>query len=275
MTPDGEDYLRPAHYPMPAGWQVIAEVSFTVAAIVTLLAAAWLSRRRGSWQPLIYTVAGGVTVVNEATLAHLSHATHSQDGAHVAWYAQGLGIPFYAVGAYVPYFGIVLLILVPLFHSRRLSPRAVWGVAGAVIAGVFLFEMPWMAAGLWHYYGRQSFQPFGWMPIWYAFASAMLTFVPAVVVARAGNRLHGLSSVLLIPIVVMSSFAGVAAVSWPMWLTMSSTWPDWTVHLAALAVVGLVALVVWLAIPAVTAPRCAADPTRKPVDHSVEGAAPL
>jgi cyanate permease len=136
-------------------------------------------------------------VVNEATLAHLSHATHCQDGAHVAWYAQGLGIPFYAA------------------------------------------------------------------------------FIPAVVVARAGDRLHGLSSLLLIPIVVMSSFAGVAAVSWPMWLAMSSTWPDWTVHLAALAVVGLVALVVWLAIPAVTSPRCAADLTREPKEHLVEGAAQL
>jgi hypothetical protein len=34
---------------------VFAEVSFTLAAIVTVVAAAWLSRRRGSWQPLIYT----------------------------------------------------------------------------------------------------------------------------------------------------------------------------------------------------------------------------
>ena len=270
MTHAGADYLRPAEYQMPAGWQAVAEVSFTVAAIVTLVAAVWISRHRGSWQPLIYTVAGGGTVVNEATLAHLSHATHSQDGAHVAWYGQGLGIPFYAIGAYVPYFGIVLLTLVPLFHARRLSPHAVWGIVAAVIAGVFLFEMPWMAAGLWHYYGRQSLQPFGWMPIWYAFASAMLTFVPAVVVARVQDRLHGLSSLLLIPIVVMSSIAGVAAVSWPMWLTMSSTWPDWTIHLAAVAVIGLVALTVWLAVPAVTGHPFAADLTTKPMDHRVE-----
>lgn len=257
MTFADQDYLRPAQYPMPAGWQLIAEVAFTAAAIGTLLVAAWLSHRRGSWQPLIYTMAGGATVANEATLAHLSHATHSQDGAHVAWYAQGLGIPFYALGAYVPYFGIVLLIVVPLFHARRLSPRAVWGIAAAVIAGVYVFEMPWMAAGLWHYYGRQSLQPFKWMPIWYASASAMLTFVPAVIVARVQDRLRGLASLLLIPIVVMSSIGAVVAVSWPMYLTMSSTWPDWTVHLAALAVVGFVALVVWLVIPAVTSPHSA------------------
>jgi len=98
----------------------------------------------------------------------------------------------------------------------------------------------------------------------------MLTFVPAVVVARVQDRLHGLSSLLLIPIVVMSSIAGVAAVSWPMWLTMSSTWPDWTIHLAAVAVIGLVALTVWLAVPAVTGHPFAADLTTKPMDHRVE-----
>jgi hypothetical protein len=254
MTLAVEDYLVPAVYHMPAAWQSIAEVSFTVAAIATLLVAGWYSRRRDSWQPLIYTVAGGATVINEATLAHLSHGTHSQIGAHVAWHAQGLGVPFYAIGAYVPYFGIVLLTLVPLFHARRLSPRAVWVAAGAVIVGVFLFEMPWMAAGLWHYYGRQSLQPFGWMPIWYAFASAMLTFVPAVIVARVQDRLHGAASLLLIPIVVMSSIGAVVAVSWPMYLAMSSTCSDIVVHAAALTVVGLVALTIWLSIPAVTQP---------------------
>ena len=272
MTLASEDYLVPPVYHMPGAWQSIAEVSFTVAAVVTLLAAGWFSRRRHSWQPLIYTVAGGATVLNEATLAHLSHATHSQIGAHVAWYAQGLGIPFYAVGAYVPYFGIVLLIFVPLFHARRLSPRAVWVAAGAVIVGVFLFEMPWMAAGLWHYYGRQSLQPFGWMPIWYAFASAMLTFVPAVIVARVQDRLRGAASLLLIPIVIMPSIGAVVAVSWPMCLAMSSTAPDIVVHAAALAVVALVALTIWISIPAVTQPSVVRSRPPNRADLTVEAA---
>ncbi|WAJ43453.1 hypothetical protein OK015_19860 [Mycobacterium sp. Aquia_216] len=210
-------------------------------------------------------MAGGATVVNEATLAHLSHATHSQIGAHVAWRAQGLGIPFYPIGAYVPYFGLVLLLVVPVFHARRLSPRGVWLLAGTIVIGVFLFEMPWMAADLWHYYGRQSVQPFGWMPVWYAFSSAMLTFVPAVFVARVQDRLGGVKSLLLVPLVIMSSIGGIVAVSWPMYLAMSSFWPDWAQHVAAAAVIGLVALVVWLAIPVVTAPqRAGTEPPATP-----------
>lgn len=244
-------YLQPPDYVMPAGWQTIAEIVFGLAALASVAVAAWLSWRRASWHPLLYTVGGGATAINEATLAHLSHATHSQVGAHVAWTAQGLGVPFYALGAYFPYFAIVLLILVPRFQDRRLDIRGVWLAALAVVVGVLAFETPWMATGLWHYYGRQSLQPFGWMPVWYACASAMLTFVPAVVVARTAHRLHGPRSLLLVPVVVTSSIGAVVAVSWPMYLTMSSDWSDGVVHLAAAASVALVALTVWLCAPLV------------------------
>jgi hypothetical protein len=247
----GPGYLQPAQFVMPQAWQTVAEVAFTTAAIATVCVAAWFSRRRNSWHPLLYTIAGGATVVNEATLAHLSHATHSQGGAHVAWTSQGLGVPFYAICAYFPYFGLVLLILVPLFHDRRLTARGVWIAALAIVVGVLAFETPWMAAGLWHYYGRQSLQPFGWMPIWYAFASAMLTFVPAVAVARVQDRLDGARSLLLVPLVIMTSIGAVVAVSWPMYLAMSSTWGDAAIHLAALVSIALVGVVVWYCIPLV------------------------
>ena len=245
----GPSYLQPAHFVMPQAWQTVAEVAFTAAAIATVCVASWISRRRNSWQPLLYTIAGGATVINEATLAHLSHATHSQAGAHVAWNSQGLGVPFYAIGAYFPYFGLVLLILVPLFHDRRLTAKGVWIAALAIVVGVLAFETPWMATGLWHYYGRQSLQPFGWMPVWYAFASAMLTFVPAVAVARVQDRLDGARSLLLIPLVIMTSIGAVVAVSWPMYLAMSSTWGDAVVHIAALTSIALVGVVVWYCAP--------------------------
>lgn len=255
------DYLQPAQFVMPQMWQTVAEVAFTTAAIATMCVAAWISRRRNSWQPLLYTIAGGVTVVNEATLAHLSHATHSQAGAHVAWASQGLGVPFYAIGAYFPYFGLVLLILVPLFHDRRLTAKGVWIAVLAIVVGVLAFETPWMATGLWHYYGRQSLQPFGWMPVWYAFASAMLTFFPAVVVARVQDRLGGARSLLLIPVVIMTSIGVVVAVSWPMYLAMSSAWGDAVVHLAALATIALVGVVVWCCLPLVAQKDHAHEPS--------------
>jgi hypothetical protein len=110
-----------------------------------------------------------------------------------------------------------------------------------------------------HYYGRQSLQPFGWMPIWYAFASAMLTFVPAVVIARVQNRLHGARSLLLIPLVIMTSIGAVVAVSWPMYLAMSSTWSDAIIHLAALSSIALVGVAVWFCAPLVAQSERALD----------------
>jgi hypothetical protein len=145
----------------------------------------------------------------------------------------------------------VLLVLVPLFHDRKLTVRGVWIAALSIVLGVLAFEVPWMATGLWHYYGRQSLQPFGWMPIWYAFASAMLTFVPAVVVARVQDRLHGARSLLLVPLVIMTSIGAVVAVSWPMYMAMSSTWSDAITHLAALTSIALVGVAVWFCAPLV------------------------
>jgi hypothetical protein len=110
-----------------------------------------------------------------------------------------------------------------------------------------------------YYYGRQSLQPFGWMPIWYAFASAMLTFVPAVVIARVQNRLHGARSLLLIPLVIMTSIGAVVAVSWPMYLAMSSTWSDAIIHLAALSSIALVGVAVWFCAPLVAQSERALD----------------
>jgi hypothetical protein len=253
------NYMEPQQFAMPQGWQTVAEITFTVAALTTVLVAGWISRRRKSWHPLLYTIAGGGTVVNEATLAHLSHATHSQAGAHVAWTAQGLGVPFYAIGAYFPYFGLVLLVLVPLFHDRKMTTKGVWIAALSIVAGVLAFEVPWMATGLWHYYGRQSLQPFGWMPLWYAFASAMLTFVPAVAIARVQDKLHGARSLLLVPLVIMTSIGAVAAVSWPMYLAMSSTWSDASIHLAALTSIALVGVAVWFCAPLVAQPERTLD----------------
>jgi drug/metabolite transporter (DMT)-like permease len=140
-----------------------------------------------------------------------------------------------------------------------MTTKGVWIAALLIVAGVLAFEVPWMATGLWHYYGRQSLQPFGWMPLWYAFASAMLTFVPAVAIARVQDKLHGARSLLLVPLVIMTSIGAVAAVSWPMYLAMSSTWSDASIHLAALTSIALVGVAVWFCAPLVAQPERTLD----------------
>jgi hypothetical protein len=64
----------------------------------------------------------------------------------------------------------------------------------------------------------------------------------------------------------------VVAVSWPMYLAMSSTAPDIVVHAAALAVVALVALTIWISIPAVTQPSVVRSRPPNRADLTVEAA---
>jgi hypothetical protein len=239
---------------MPQSAQTWLFYVFTALSIVTVLIGVFQANRRRSLVPIYYCVGAAMTCFIEPILTRMLHATHAQIGQHVAFESLGERVPWHAAVSYTFYFGLAYLTLVPAFKQRRYTARTVWMILLAIVIVAWLYEAPIVRIGVWVYYGFQPYQPFGLQPLYWSAATAAMLIVPAALIARLEDDLHGWQKALVIPLAPIGAMGAAAGTCWPIWIALNSGAGESVKYGAATLTIAFSVLVSWLSIRLIAKP---------------------
>lgn len=218
---------------MPLTWQSVCLYLFGASAALCAGTGVWLALKRRSMMPLAYFVAAVLTVNLEPLIARMSSASHAQIGQITAFVSEGRAIPVHVTLVYIAYFGFGYYFLIPAFQSRAMSRRALWAGFYGFAGIAWLFEAPFIHAGLWDYFGPQSFKPFDLMPLYFAFTNVSSSFIGCALLAATLPYLQGVSRYAVMLLGPAYTIGGHFAVAWPMYNLRTSEWPVMGAHLGA------------------------------------------
>ncbi|WP_157622804.1 hypothetical protein [Solimonas soli] len=190
-----------------------------------LIYGAILAKRMRSCLPLLVLPAGLVTVVVEATVAHLGHVWHPRVGQTELYNSYGTSIPVYLAFVYSFYFGIAYLAALHAASINVLTRRRLWTAAGFVAIGAFAMEIPVVQSGLWIYFGTQSLWFFkGSLPICWVLMNVSCVFFAATVLLMARSILVGWRQLCFLPMSPIAAYMGHIGSGFPFYLVANSSY---------------------------------------------------
>ena len=206
--------------------------------LVCLAAGILLYRRTRSVLPLLVLPAGFVTVVVEATVAHLGYVWHPIIGQTEPYNSYGMSIPVYLGFVYAFYFGLTYLCGLGRAASAPFTKGWLWGAAGLGAIGAFVMEIPVVRTGIWIYYGPQSL--WIWkdtLPVCWVFMNVACLFTATTAVLLLRHWLRGWRALGIIPLSPIAAYMGHIGAGFPWYLTANSTLADNPLALQASGVV--------------------------------------
>jgi hypothetical protein len=221
------------NWQMPLDVQEWTLYAFAASAVLCLAVGIWLAFKQKSWMPLACFLAAVVTINLEPMIARVSGASHAQIGQITAFVSEGRAIPWHVLLVYTAYFGFGYYFLAPALEARKIAARTIWIAYFAFTLSAWLFEAPFIKAGLWDYFGPQSWKPFGLMPVYFAFVNATSSFAACALLAATLPLLPSLSRLWIILLGPAYTIGTHFAVAWPMYNLRTSEFPDAGSHLGA------------------------------------------
>lgn len=232
----------------------VTTVMATLAA-VALLFSLYYWRRTGRPTFLVLFAAGGAMMLLEPfvdTVGGCWHPANATRGFEL-W---GRPMPLWLCLAYFVYFGIGAG-LTWLALRRRNTPRAMWTLFAAGMAGDLVLEVTLLHWDTYVYYGDQPLVLWNF-PLWWAPVNSLVDVAVAALIIRYEAALAGPRQLLIIPLAMAVTASVNTMAGWPSWTAVNSDLGDPARQLAGLvtfAVAGL--LLRLLSAHTTTNPRAA------------------
>ncbi|WP_200958720.1 hypothetical protein [Nocardioides sp. Root190] len=233
--------------------QPVNEIGQLISIVLTFgLAAAAIAycfvlwRREGTVWQFFLLVSGGLTALMEPLYDHLYGLWFYEEGQAHLYTTFGSAQPVWVPAAYLAFYGGAA-VFVARSMMKRPTMRNVWSMYGTIVVMALAAELSYVT--FLEVYSYQDHQPFvlGGYPVFLAFTNAMSALVGGLVA-------FGLVPVLRTPLeqaslitVVPSAFGMGLFGTGILYLSVRHGFEDppmWLVHLAALTVVGGIALTV-------------------------------
>lgn len=219
------------------------QMPMLVAAVVLALR---LARRYQSLIPFVFLVGGGLAMLNEPIVDHNAAVWFPTDGQWTLYTTFGVPQPVWLATAYVWFFGGQAMLTWHLLE-QGLPAQRLWKAFAVLVASDIVLEHPGLYLDLFFYYGEQPFQ-FTRFPLWWGFVNATTPLVSATLVYLLRPYLTGRRTLGLVLLVPMVSAGTNAALAWPVWNAVNSTWPWPVVWAAGGLTVGLALFTVHLLV---------------------------
>ncbi len=226
---------------------------FAPLAIALVLAVRHIVKGKGP--VLLYCLFGGLLAATfEPIVDVLGLVYLKEEGALGTFTVLDRTMPLYICFVYPWYVGGLGYLAYRLF-SRGITTRdlfMLWGIDFTINAAL---ESPGIIADTYGYYGHQPFNFWGW-PLWWGFVNPIMPMLAGALIYKLKPHLDNPWKLLaVIPLVPMADGIANGAAAWPMWATLNQeNVPHVFTYAAALATLGLCALVVWMISLAVARP---------------------
>lgn len=207
---------------MPQDWQLWLTIVFGVFAAISWAYALRLSARTRDIVPVLILLGGGVCVLAEAPVDILGLCYWVEKGQWTLYETFGRRIPFITLFAYTTFYGGVVAMTVQQFRAG-MGYGQVWKWSSIWMVMEFLWEPVPIHFGVWAYYGEQPFRLFDF-PLWWPPVNTVGAYAAAFLIYKVLPYLKGPGLLLIVPLVASGDLMGNAAVAWPMWSALNSSY---------------------------------------------------
>ena len=215
-------------------------ISLALAAVLSAIVLWWRER---SPVPFLIVLGGGTAALIEPIVDVLGGCWYPRHGGWTAFHLFGTPVPIWAVANYFWYVGGIAYLALR-YITRHPSRHTFWKMCALVATVDVVQEAPTVFLHIYHYWGQQPLNPYGF-PLWWAAVNAGLPLVGAMLIYKLAPVLTGWRVLLIIPLMPMVDGLVNGATAWPAWLALNSNWPMFLTQAAGVAVFGLAALLYW------------------------------
>lgn len=238
------------------GYTVVVVIGFLV---VTTWCIAFAIRKRDPL-PLLMVASGLISVGLEPVVDNLGKVWYAYDNPLVAYTAMGVPQPAFLLLGYSLFWGGTAYIG-SRFVKNGTSIWKIWAVVFVMDLFVEYLGVPVFHVGT--YYDFQPFTLFEF-PLWWAFVNASCAVVGVGLLHVMEPRLTGWRRLGVLAI-APAAFGGThGACSWPVWVTIHSSVPEWSVWLAGSVTIGLALFTTYVVNLLITPARQATLPPESP-----------
>jgi hypothetical protein len=233
----------PADMVMPAVYKSMLIPQFAVLALVL----AWIiveARKAKSLTPILILVGAAVASLCECLWDVLDCVWYPQYGQTPLYRIFNISVPVWMLTAYPCYLG-GLGYWVYKWLGKGMTLSQLWTFWVIAWLANFVLEIPMLQLGVYVYYGPQPFKILGF-PLWQAMGNSLMPIFIGAIVYAWKDVLHGLRSLLIVPIVPVAMVFALGGVGWPMWLAMNSGRGYEVTYPAAVVSLGLSLMLVYL-----------------------------
>ncbi len=259
--------MLPNQLPPPPVNMVMPPANTIIALICYVLLAAFAvwtvfeAKRVRSAIPVLILLGGILTALQEPILGHVGAFWYPQIGPKPVLRAFNISLPLWAVAAYGLYVG-GLSVLVHRKVAAGVTAKQLWTAYFLIWFFNLGLELPGLHLHIYHYYGEQPFDVFGFPMTWAMTNVTIPMFVSAVLVGYK-DFLTGWRMLLILPMMPMMGIAAEGGTGFPVWLAMNSNVGMPVKTFAACVTLGMSLLVTYMislkfcipAVPATTAAR--------------------
>ena len=214
----------------------------SLSALVMIVLALSVARRERSPYPVFLLLGAAACTFHEPFVCLLGHFHYPEAGQRTAFRMLGVAIPVFHPIVALTYMGGVVFWVFTRLDRRELTLRAWWYFFVITTAIAVVFEPPFIALGLWKYFGdNQSFMILGFPVVW-AIANAaalmMVGLLGYLIWHSLLGRRHAWSLAVVLPLLLFACHVPIVS---PVYLALNSTHSVLVNNLAA-ALAGLFSL---------------------------------
>lgn len=233
---------------IPAAQQIGTLWVASVLALLSLLYAAWMTRRLRDPFPLALFLGAACSVVYEPLGDILTKVAYPPLDQISLMTAFGRPVPLWMLPNYAFFFCVPVLLLLHYVVRPDVTARRWWLSYAGIALFVALFEQPGINADNWRYYATNQALSINSYPLWVAFANAQSLFMIATGIALLRRRvITPRLSFLFVPIVPMLFVGSHVGAALPISAALYSTDNRLIVNAAALLAILMCLLTVWIA----------------------------
>jgi hypothetical protein len=229
---------------MPAAAQEIVLWIAIVALGIFSVIAVLQSIKHRTALPVLFLVAGFVTILLETLVTHMGHAIHPEIGQINLFKAADRAIPWHIALIYSFYFGGVYMFMFSRIREGTFTREFVWKSFLFTCCLAYAIEIVPVHIGLWVYYDPQALWLWkGGMPLFWTFVNAGCIYMGLTLIKLFYPILKGWKQLLVIPLSAMGAQMGHFGAGFPFYNAANSAASPMIVELSGLASVGLALLI--------------------------------
>lgn len=224
MTYTSDIIQAPYDAVMPLGLQTGYSWALGVAVLILAVMAVRQSLRHGSLLPLLFLVAGAITIPLEPLVAYYGHAIHPIIGQFVAFKSADRAIPWHVVAFYIMLFGGFFITMYDRLLTGNFSTSLIWKTYFTIIVLDYAFEIHPLLNHFWIYYEPQALRI--WEPgepLFWAIMNAECCFVALTLIKICMPIMRGWKQLLVLALSPMGAIAGYFGAGFPYFIIANSS----------------------------------------------------